>query len=203
MTSANDRTPMSMDLRELDVLRQLNSHKEIATARAMDYCATHQINPPEWLVESAASLMVDLLKREKSSRRGRAAGCLARFRQQYWDTERWDAVHEVRRVRDMAKQDRDALESDPDRAVSDGWKKVQKKRNDWLKQGTFEWSTQLLRGRDAYASPSAIRASYRRVERSKGSHVLGAWFDDPFLRRLGLQAVPDRKPGTKPSLYFT
>jgi hypothetical protein len=107
MKSPDDRTPTDFDLRELDSLRRLDSHQEIAIARAMDYCATHQIHPPEWLVEAAALLVVDLLKREKSTQRGRTASCLARFRHEFWDMERWDAVQEVRRIRSMAKRNRD------------------------------------------------------------------------------------------------
>jgi hypothetical protein len=195
MKSPDDRTPTDFDLRELDSLRGLDSHQEIAIARAMDYCATHQIHPPEWLVEAAALLMVDLLKREKSTQRGRTASCLARFRHEFWDMERWDAVQEVRRIRSMAKQDEYVLKANPKIKFSESRLKSHKKRKDWLKRDNFECAAMLLKGRDANASPSAVRRSYTRVQRAlaHGPVAQGAWFDDPFLKRLGLEGYSDSK----------
>src|SRR5205085_1238532 len=129
-----DQAVLEFDLRELEKFRGLTAHKEVATARAMDYCVTHQICPPEWLVADAASLLVELLKREKTTRRGSTASHLARFHQERKDTERWDAVMEVRRIRSMAKQDDLALKARPNRAA-DSFKRSHKKRKEWLKQG--------------------------------------------------------------------
>ena len=195
MKPPHDRIPTVVDLRELDILRRLTSHNEIAIARAMDYCATYQIHPPEWLVEAAALLMVDLLKREKSVRRGRTASCLARFRHEHWDLERWGAVQEVRRIRSMARRDDDVLRANPNRQVTDRWRESHQKRKDWLKFDNFECAAILLKGQRAHASPSAIRRSYNRVQRARthGPVALGAWFDDPFLTKLGLKREPDTK----------
>jgi hypothetical protein len=199
-----DRAPYDMDLQELDKLRTLSDHPEIATVRAMDYCATHNICPPTWLVASAASLMIELLKREKTSKRGRTASCLARFRQEFWDLERWDAVNEVRRVRGMARRDDEALKTHPKQPVTDAWRRGYQRRRKWLKLGTFECATYFLAGRDAHATASAIRTSYRKIEKSlvKASPLVGAWFDDAFLRKLGMQGLLDRKPGAKTFLFF-
>ena len=53
-------------LRELDSFRRLTEHREIATARAMDYCAKYKICPPEWLVVEAASLLMKWLRRRET-----------------------------------------------------------------------------------------------------------------------------------------
>jgi hypothetical protein len=194
-----DRAPSEFDLRELDAFRRLKKHSEIATARALDYCATHEICPPAWLAEAAASLMIELLKREKTSRRGRTASHLARFQQELRDTERWFAVHEVRRIREASKQDDLALKALPNGAGTEGWRKRHENRKRWLKMGTSECAANLLEGRDAHVTASAVRASYRRVESSlrDPTVAVGAWFDDAFLKKLGLQGSGDQKPGSK------
>jgi hypothetical protein len=194
-----DRAPLETDLRELDKFRKLNKHNEIAMARAMHYCATYEICPPAWLVEAAAFLMIELLKREKTSRRGRTASHLARFQQEQRDAERWFAVHEVRRIREISKQDDLALKARPNGAGTEGWRKRHEKRKQWLKMGTLECAATLLEGRDAHVTASAVRASYRRIESSirDPTVAVGAWFDDAFLKKLGLQGSDDQKPGSK------
>jgi hypothetical protein len=201
---AADQGLLQFDLQELDKFRRLTEHKEIATARAMDYCATHQVCPPEWLVAAATSLMIDLLKREKTSRRGSNASFLARFHQELKDTERWDAVMEVRRIRSMAKRDDDALKGRPERKVTDRFMRSHKKREEWLKQDIFECAAILLRGRDAHVTAHGVRKSYKKVEKAlkDPSCAIGAWFDDPFLKSLGLQGLHDRKPGRNTFLFL-
>jgi hypothetical protein len=198
------RPPSKFDLRELDKFRRLTEHKEIATARAMDYCETHQVCPPEWLAAAAASLMIELLKREKTSRRGSNASFLARFHQELKDTERWDAVMQVRRVRSEARQDDSALKARPKRQVTDSFMRSHKKRDEWLKQDTFECAAILLRGRDAHVTAHGVRRSYKKVEKAlkDPAYATGAWFDDPFLKRLGLQGLDERKPGTNTFLFL-
>ena len=80
--------PVSLDRfheRELNELKAVTVHSELATAAALDYCAKEEICPPPWVVKKAAELMCDLLKREKAERRGRTAGRIARYRQDLWD----------------------------------------------------------------------------------------------------------------------
>jgi hypothetical protein len=203
--SGSDRTPSAFDLRELDKFRRLENHREIATARAMDYCATNQICPPEWLVVEAASLMVELLKREKSTKRGSTSGHLARFHQELKNTERWFAVKEVQRIREMAEQDDNALKANPKRVLPKNFRAQHMRRRAWLDQGTFECAADLLEGRDAYVSCHGVRSSYMEVEkcRKSPSYNVGAWFDDAFLNKLGLQGALDRKPGKKVFLFLT
>jgi hypothetical protein len=199
-----DQGLLEFDLRELDKFRRLTEHKEIATARAMDYCATRQVCPPEWLVVEAASLMIELLKREKTNRRGSTASHLARFHQELKDVERWDAVLEVRRIREEARHDDSVLKARP-RVLPDGLKRSYENRKEWLKQGTFECAASLLEGRDAYVTAYGVRKSYQKVERYRNdpSSAIGAWFEDPFLNKLGIQGALDRKPGKKTFLFWS
>jgi hypothetical protein len=62
-----------------------------------------------------------------------------------------------------------------------------------LKRDNFQCAAELLEGREAYATPSAIRASYRRVERNlaDGTSIVGVPFHYGFLTRIG---VKDRAP---------
>jgi hypothetical protein len=68
----------------------------------------------------------------------------------------------------------------------------------------MESAAKLLEGRDAHLSGYGIRAAYRRVETAlkDPSNAIGAWFDDAFLKKLGLQGVHDRKRGTKLPYFF-
>ncbi|WJR78732.1 hypothetical protein [Bradyrhizobium sp. NP1] len=148
--------------------------------------------------------MIELLKREKTSRRGSNASFLARFHQDLKDTERWDAVMEVRRIRSRARQDDAALNACRKRKVTVGFMRSHKKRDEWLKQDTFECAAILLKGRDAHVTAHGVRRSYKKVEKAlkDPSHAIGAWFDDPFLKSLGLQGLQERKPGTNTFLFL-
>src|SRR6266511_2008123 len=57
----------------------------VAVPAALHYCAEHEISAPAWLIKAALDLLCDLLKREKSTKRGRAAGAIARYRQDMID----------------------------------------------------------------------------------------------------------------------
>jgi hypothetical protein len=191
------RVPLECDLRALESFRGLTEHREIAIARAMDYCVKNRICPPEWLVEEAASLMIDLLKRERPTRRGRTASCIARLRHEMWDAERWDAVITVREIRERCKREAKALKDHPNEAGLDGHKRRLLTLRKWLSQGTLACAAKLLVGRNALASPSTINASYKKMEatRNKSTPPAGAWFDDPFLKELGLQDSHERTTG--------
>ena len=91
--------------RELNELKAVTVHSELATAAALDYCAKEEICPPPWVVKRAAELMCDLLNREKAERRGRTAGRIARYRQDLWDLERFDAILAIRKFRNRVRRD--------------------------------------------------------------------------------------------------
>ena len=59
---------------------------------ALHHSIEYGCSPPPWVAEAALKLICDLLKREKSKKRGRAASVLARYRQDYIDHIRWNTV---------------------------------------------------------------------------------------------------------------
>jgi hypothetical protein len=97
-----------------------------------------------------------------------------------------------------------SLKARPKRKVTDSFKRSHEKRKEWLKQGTFECAAILLEGRDAHVTAYGVRKSYKKMEKSlrDPSNAIGAWFDDPFLMKLGLQGVHGRKPGTNTFLFL-
>lgn len=184
----------ALDKRELDHLRNMMASNRLAVAAAMDYCAEREICPPPWLVAASVELIVDLLKREKSRRRGRTAGYIAQYRQWAWDFERWDAVLEIRRMRKQAKHNLELEHLCPKHYSIKHSKKMQK----LLGNSTYEFeaASQYLTGRDAKAGAHAVRASYRKINNDRAN--VAVFLRDRFLRKIGLQESQDLKPGTKP-----
>jgi hypothetical protein len=187
--------------RELGELLKLTVHRELAVAAAMDYCAEEGVSPPLEIVKEAASLILELLKREKAQNRGRAAGRIARYQQDLWDVERWDAVEAVRRIRQRVKRDIELRRvhgetQDNSRAMYHEERTVA-----WLRHhGTFACASMLLAGRDARVSAEAVRASHRRCRQRAGTGRTPDRyyiFDERFLRKLGFPHWIDRKRGTK------
>ena len=186
--------------RELNELKAVTVHSELATAAALDYCAREEICPPPWVVQKAADLMCDLLKREKAQKRGRAAGHIARYRQDLWDLERFDAILEIRRLRDRARSDVKIARSFGRKFQKSKRYEHIKKRRDWYRYGTLQCASMYLTGRDAKAGVDAMKASYQRVCRNTdGKTVADQYylFNEPFLRKIGIPGLADRKPGTK------
>jgi hypothetical protein len=143
--------------------------------------------------------------RSSSFADGSTSSHLARFHQELKNAERWSAVKDVQRIRQMAKQDNNALKAKPKRVLSKDLRARLMKRRAWLDKGTFECAADLLEGRDAYVSCHGVRSSYMEVEkcRKTPSYCVGAWFEDAFLNKLGLQGAHDRKPGKKVFLFLT
>jgi hypothetical protein len=187
--------------RELDNMKNMIAHKELGVAAAMDYCAEERICPPQWLVLASAELMRDLLTREKSQKRGRAAGHIARYRQDLWDIERWDAVVEVRfnqkRIRARVERAR-AHPGYPEKALKLEEKMLAWIGRTWLR--AYECAAMTLNGRDARVGTDAIKASYCRVKRNFDNPAMAMRYhllDQRFLRKLGFEGLSDRKPGVK------
>jgi hypothetical protein len=186
-----------IDERELNQLKEMMADNQLAVAAAMDYCVEHEICPPQWLVAASAALMVDLLKREKSQKRGRSAGYIGRYRQSFWDIERWDAVLEIRRMRKKVRHNL-RLARDYQIPTSKHDEKMRVLLGNSLDE--FEIASSYLAGRDAKAGPDAMRASYRRVRRKFADPETAkqtVLFTERFLRKIGLQGALDQKPGTK------
>src|SRR5262249_48796653 len=66
----------------------------VAVPASFYYCLENRLDTPPWLLAAATELLCDLLKREKSNKRGRSCGFVARHRQDTIDYARWDLVAE-------------------------------------------------------------------------------------------------------------
>ena len=185
--------------RELADLNGAKFHRELAVIAALEYCAEEGRSPPPWAVREAADLLVRLLKLERTRKRGRAGSCIARYTQDMWDVERWDAVEEIRRIRNRSKHELNLLRELPTGSHL-RHREHQGKMQKWLRHGVFECASMYLVGRDARASAQTIRKSHREVKRRAGDgpkpdrYFL---FDERFLRKIGLPGLQDRKKGTK------
>lgn len=192
-----DRPVDRLHEEELDRIRQMSSHNEIAFAAGMHHCANERICPPPWLVQGAAKLLIELLKREKAAKRGRAAGRIGRYRQDLLDFERWDAVSQVRELRWRIKEDTKTITEHPE--LKHAYPHLSKARK-WLRHGTFECASMTLKGGPAQASPITVKRAYRRVSRTMRNRVAAhryhlLWGD--FTFKIGLGWPGTVYPGTK------
>jgi hypothetical protein len=187
--------PSQLYERDLNELKNLTAHQDLGAVAALNYCVDIGICAPPWVQEAILQLVTDLLKREKAQRRGRAAGRVARLQQDQWDLERWDAVLEVRRMREKVRREL-KLHAEYGREPHHSLKKL----DAWFGHGTFACASMLLTGRNARAGVEAMKASYRRVKRNFEDRAAATSyhvFDGGFLKKLGLEDLHDRKPGTK------
>jgi hypothetical protein len=200
MAPTDQNKPLKrIDERELEALKWVTVHPELAIAAALDYCATYKIDAPAWLIARAAELMRDLLKRERPGRRGRGGNAITRYRNDQWDFERMEAVEEVRRLRERVSHELKELRT-LDRKEFVERRKYRERQMAWFKSGTFECASKLLAGRDARVSSDGMRASYRRCKRRAVDGLFEDryhLFDQRFLVKLGFPTFLDRKPGTK------
>jgi hypothetical protein len=186
--------------RELNELKNVTVHRDIAVAAALDYCAEEGLPPPQWVVQEASALLCELLCKEKSQQRGRAGNRVTRYRNDQWDVERWNAVEEIRRYRSKAKYDaklrREYGETPKNSKAL--WQREQ--MLEWLRNGTFECASRYLTGRDAKVGSAAVRASYRRCIRRAGTGTFPNRYyrhHDRFLEKIGIPSLQDQKPGMK------
>jgi hypothetical protein len=201
MDYSEDGKPLDdYDRRQMRELQELTVHRELAVANALHYCAEMNVQPPAWVVKDAAALLCDLLKREKSEKRGRAAGRIARYRQDMWDVERWDAVEEMRRMRRKAQSEMKIMRAQRDKFKDTRYWRRAEQLLAWLRHGTFECASMYLTGRDARASANTMRTSYRRCNRRAAGFLRPDryhLFDEDLLVKFGFPRMIDRKPGTK------
>ena len=185
----------------LDAFQNLAKHEDIAVARAIFYCKTHEICPPAWLVAKVAMLLLDLLKKETGQKDGRSR--LSRFKYDYWKFERWEAVETVLSIREGAKNDDLDLKSDPDYSPSKEWQKLYNRRKDWLKLGTYDCAAKILEGEYSHSSSSSIKQGHAEVrkEKSQGGSLVGLWFDDNFLELLGVKKAQTKRRTKKARLF--
>jgi hypothetical protein len=82
------RSIEDLDKAQLEIYRRM-FHAELGVAAALHYCTEHDLDAPRWLITAATELIFALLRNEKSKKRGRACGIVARYRQDMIDFERW------------------------------------------------------------------------------------------------------------------
>ena len=186
--------------RELNELKSLTIHRELAVAAALDYCAEHGITAPRWVVEEGATLVRELLLREKALSRGRAGNRISRYKSDQRDVERWDAVEAIRRVRMKTKYDAKLRRQYGETPENSRSMYHHERTLAWLRNGTFECASRYLAGREARVGADAIRASYRRCLRRAGTGSFPDRYyvlDQRFLKKLGIPGLHERKRGTK------
>ena len=199
MTESSDdlRPPNPVCARYLEELQKITAHKELAVAAALHFCVEERIVPPTWVLQGSAQLVCDLLKREKAQSRGRTAGKLARYRQRMWDVERWNAVDQIRRIRERTGLDAALIKANPN-FYADFLKTHNQKMRQWLRHGTFACASMYLHGCYSRAGVEAMKASHRRVRRANKdpSNTDYHYIDPRFLWQVG---IDDRKEvqGTK------
>lgn len=174
----------------------------VAVPAALHYCVEHQLNAPSWLLPAATDMHCSLLKREKSNKRGRSCGAVARYRQDMIDYARWDQIMVVReKQRDILEQAQGLrkLANVPKSLLGEHEKMLA-----WVGRSlnrAFECAAMLLEGSEAYGSPEAMKRSYFQVRRNSRDpsqapryHLLNR----PILHKLGLEHDIGHRPRRKP-----
>jgi hypothetical protein len=145
---------------------------------------------PSWVAGAAFEMICDLLKREKSNKRGRAAGVLARYRQDYIDLIRWN---EVIVLEERQKRLNQALIDYA--SVADTFPEFYQselRRAEWFgstRSRIFECVSEVLEDTEAFGSPLSIKRSYLAVERNNRHPTTAcryAFFDRSLLECLGV-----------------
>jgi hypothetical protein len=193
--------------RELSHLATMvRSGVAVAVPAALNYCAEHELWAPPWLLQSATDLVCDLLIREKSNRRGRSAGYLARYRQDLIDYARWDEVDVVRRKQLEILEEVQQLQKMQN--VPPKLLKEREKMLAWVGSTlnrAFECASMLLQNSNAFGSPEAIKRSYFQVRRNSRDprfrlryHLL----DSGIQRKLGLNSEEKKSRTRKQKPFY-
>jgi hypothetical protein len=186
--------------RELEYFRSATAFHELAVIAAMDLCAEEKKGAPAWLVAEAASLLIELVKAQKVTKLGRAGGIIAEYRRHLIDLDRWDAVIQIREIRDktahqlrVAREHRELARIKGLQGRVEHFRKVKR----WLRSGTHQCAALLVtRNGGARVSAAAIRRSYRRIQQKNATRGFRSCvFMPDFLRKLGLDQT--EKPGRK------
>lgn len=170
--------------------RMVQASVMVGVPAALHYCAKHEVSVPAWLVRAALDLLCDLLKREKSTKRGRAAGAVARYHQDMIDMTRWNEVCVLREKQAVIHENvsyysNTSIASSPrfaEEVVRAAWFGHSLSR-------IFECVSDQLERTEAFGSPESIKRSYRQVERNNRSPTQAFRYcilDPLFLRMLGI-----------------
>lgn len=164
----------------------------VAAPAALHYCLEWGVAPPQWVVEAALHELCDLLKREKSKRRGRAAGAIARYRQDMVDFMRWNQVVVLREEQQRSTRLMETYPTCPSQGQARIYAEEAAKA-EWLGHTltrVYECASEGLEGTDAFGSPESIKRSCRAVDRNN-RRPLDAFrycqFHPLFVRMLGFE----------------
>ena len=194
-------------LAELDAQRlryfekMLEAGAMVAVPAALHYCEENQVAVPPWLLKATTELLCDLLKREKSVRRGRSCGSVARYRQDMIDFTRWDCVLEVRRYQVELKDCMAMLHDRPD--IPANIRVDREKMHAWVGSTfdrAYECASMMLRGSQAFGSPEAMKRSYHQVKRNNSDPAQTMryhLFDYSFSQRIGVTQPVGMLPAGK------
>lgn len=139
----------------------------LAVPAALHYCVQHQLSPPPWLLPATTEMLCNLLKREKSTKRGRSCGVVARYRQDMIDYARCDQVMVVRKKQqEILKQVQELRRLSK---IPKGMLDEREKMLAWVGRTlnrAFECASMLLEGSEAFGSADAMKRSYFQVRRN-------------------------------------
>jgi len=146
-------------------------------------------------------MLCGLLKREKSTKRGRSCGAVARYRQDMIDYARWDQVMVVReKQKEILKQVQE-LRTIP--KVSKSMLDEREKMLAWVGRTlnrAFECAAMLLEGSVAYGSAEAMKRSYFQVKRNNRNPDQALRYHQlsrHLLLKLGVKESHEIRPGKK------
>lgn len=156
-------------LDEIELERLKKAHDAgvvIAVPAALDYCLEHGLPPPSWLVKAASDLLCDLLTREKSTRRGRSAGAVARYRQDMVDFLRWNEVEVLLENQQRSTELLTTYPTNPSPDQGDIYAEEVAKA-EWLgtsRSRIYQCVSEVLEKTDAFGGPESIKRSHRQVQ---------------------------------------
>lgn len=179
--------------REMKLLRSCAAADvTVAIPAALYYCIEHGLNVPRWLSIRSLRLLCDLLKREKSTKRGRSVRSVDRHHQNMIDMIRWN---EVLVLREKQKLSWETVK----RYANEGWAKdcplyaEEIARARWLGKSmtrACECASECLEATEAFGSAETMKKSYLQVEKDNRDPVRAlryAQFNPLLLRMLGIQ----------------
>jgi hypothetical protein len=165
----------------------------IAVPAALDYCLEHDLAPPAWLIQAASDLLCDLLRREKSNKRGRSAGSVARYRQDMVDFVRWNEVEVLGEHQQRSIELMTTYPTCPSPSQS-GIYAEEAVKAEWLgtsRSRIYQCVSEVLERTDAFGSPESIKRSCRQVRRNERNpaHAFRYYLlPHPFLQKLGIDS---------------
>jgi hypothetical protein len=178
----------AMDRRELEEFKNaVEAGVVVAVPAALYFCSEHGVSVPQWLAKAASELLCDLLKREKSTKRGRSGGAVARYRQDLIDMTRWNEVIVIREKQQQVRHEIEYYSNSSMRMSSE-----QIARAGWLGRSlsrAFECVSDVFERTEAFGSPESIKRSYREVARNMGDPSQAqrySIFHPLFLQMLGI-----------------